>query len=415
MAVFPGANGQILFVSGRGGDPGDGDAGIFLIDSPSDTTPTGPIDLIAGQHRHPNWAPDGKTIIAALRGSVAAGDCAGADTTDDDLILRDALGGTTFYFPSPTPCLLDDHPTFSPDQASIAWESEITDGPFPAVGKKDILIGPGDGTGAVTNLTNTANDNEETPVWSPDGDFIYYAFTPNMASTADIVREPAGGGAFDVIEDAATVDNEFQPEISPDGTKLCYTRGPFGSADADVMVANVDSSGTPIELNPADSGGGAVADYDCGWSPDGTTVAFTRGAFGAGELQFADATGAGDPVPYGLNSVNFDGNVDWARDPHQCDQKYVTIVGTAADDDIEGTPGNDVVAGLGGKDTIHGKSGNDRLCGGAANDTLKGGAGRDRLFGGVGKDNLQGGVKRDQCTGGPGQDKAKSCEKKTSI
>ena len=417
LAVFPGVNGEILFVSGRPG-PNDNNAGIYTIDSMTDTTPTGPIDGISGQHRHPNWGPDGKTIISALREPISMGTCPGNPPNDDDLIFRDSLGGTTFYSPSPGPCLLDDHPTFSPDQASIAWESEATDG-----GKKDILIGPGDPTGSVTNLTSTALDDEATPVWSPDGEWIYYSYTPNLATTADIVREHPDGTGFDVIEAAGTVANEFQPEISPDGTKLCFTRGPFGSADADIMVANADGTGTASEFNTNDTGT-PIADYDCGWSPDGLTIVFTRGAFTTGDLYYGPSSGAGDPIAYGANSAWFDGNVDWARDPHRCDLEAVTIVGTAGDDDLEGTPGNDVAALLGGKDKFNGKGGNDRVCGGAGNDELRGGAKNDKLFGGVGKDELRGGVGRDalvggpqkdRCIGGPGKDTAKKCETKESI
>ena len=50
LAVFPGENGQIAFVSGRNG--GDGNADVYLLEQAGDLTPT-PLTTGAGQHRHP--------------------------------------------------------------------------------------------------------------------------------------------------------------------------------------------------------------------------------------------------------------------------------------------------------------------------------------------------------------------------
>jgi Tol biopolymer transport system component len=401
MAVFPGVNGKILFVSGRD-TGGDAEADIYLIDGPNDVTLNGPTDLIAGQHRHPNWSPDGRFITFALRFGG-----------DDDILVKDTQDGSTVLLGlGSAPNVLEDHPTYSPDGASIAYESEVTNGS----NQEDILVGPADGTGTTINLTNSGTLVEQTPVWSPDGQFIYYARkTDNASTNLDIYREPADNSGSPVaISDAATGANEFQPEISPDGTQICYTVGPFGSNDADIMVANVDSSGTPFEESATDTMT-PIADYDCGWSPDGATIAFTTGTFGTGQLQFAPSNDSGPITPYGNNSTFFDGNVDWSRDQHTCQGRLVTKLGTAGKDHLQGTSGKDVIVGLSGNDHVEASAGNDFVCGGAGDDNLEGQAGKDHLFGGVGSDDLAGGAGHDECVGGPGHDTAKNCEKTSSV
>lgn len=408
LAVFPGVNGKIVFVSGRD-TGGDAQADIYIIDGPTDLTLDGPLDLIDGQHRHPNWSPDGRFITFVVR------DTGG----DDDVFVRDVESGSTVILGLGSAAdVREDHPTYSPDGSMIAYESEVADGNDDT----DILISPADGTGPITNLTSSDTLIESTPVWSPDGQFIYYA-RKAIAGEYNIVREPAdNSGSPSTLLDAMSATDEWQPEISPDGTKVCFTFGALFSPAADVNVANIDGSGTPFELSTADVGD--IADYNCGWSPDGQTIAYTHGLLGAGDLRFGQSSGAGDPIAYGNNSAFFDGNLDWNRAQNKCDGRLVTILGTVGDDDLEGTSGKDVAVMLNGADKFNGKGGNDRVCGGASNDELRGGAGNDKLFGGVGKDELRGGVGRDQltggpgkdrCIGGPGKDSAKSCEIKESI
>ncbi|MSO41423.1 MAG: hypothetical protein EXQ70_05935 [Solirubrobacterales bacterium] len=333
LATFPGANGQIEISSGRGVG-GDAQANIYTFDNFFDLTLDGPKDLIAGQHRHANWSADGRFLTFTIR--------PGAAGTDDVFVRDNELGSTVILGFGSSPGVLEDHPTFSPDGSQIAYESEVTDGSL----QEDILVGPADGTGTTFNLTNGpgAGDDafvEQTPVWSPDGQFIYYARKLNNAATdLDIYREPANDtGAPSLIVDAFTAIPEFQPEISPDGTKLCVTRGAFGSAAADIMVLNVDGSGAPFEESAPEPPGPDVADYDCAWSPDGKTIGWTHGAFGAGDLIFAASDGSGPKTPYGNNSAFFDGNLDWSRAQNKCNGKLVTILGTTGPDTLTGTEG----------------------------------------------------------------------------
>lgn len=406
-AVFPGANGKILFVSGRG-IGGDAEADVYTIKDPSDTSLTGPIDLIAGQHRHPSWSADGRFMVYSIR---AGG--------DEDLFVHDNKEGSTVILGGGSANnVLEDHPAFSPNGGFIAYESEVTDGS----GQEDILIQESDGTGPIVNLTNEAGAGddlfvEQTPTWSPDGQFIYYARKPAAASTdEDILREPANNSSSvpSFLLDAMSATNEFQPEISPDGTKLCFTKGPFGSNDADVMVASIDGSGSPFEVSPDDTMT-PVGDYDCGWSPDGQTIGFTTGTFTGGQLQFAPSNDSGPITPYGNNSAFFDGNIDFVRSQQKCNGKLVTQLGTKNNDTITGTPQKDVIVAGKGNDDVSAGGDKDTVCGGGGKDDLGGGAANDKLFGQKDSDKLRGGVGEDTCDGGTSSDTAKDCEHLISV
>ena len=80
LAVFPGENGRIAFVSGRGGPASDdSSADVFILDGPGDASPT-QLSFQPGQHRHPAWSPDLKTIAYARW-----------NTTNDEKVFLDDL------------------------------------------------------------------------------------------------------------------------------------------------------------------------------------------------------------------------------------------------------------------------------------------------------------------------------------
>ena len=396
QAVFPGDNGQIVIASGR--PASDASADLFIADSPTDTFGSA-LTILAGQHRHPSWSAQGEFITFAIFNGAA----------DRDIWVHDVALGSNVRLAGGTNNIEDDHPTFSPDGTMIAYESEVSAGS----NQRDILIRNSDGSGSPVNLTSTATAVEQTPVWSPDGETIYYARKGSMAATdLDIYFEPSdnSSAAPSFVPDAFTATAEWQPEISPNGKRLCFTRGDFGSASADIVVARIDGVGDPVEISAEDSGT-PVADYNCGWSPDGETIAWTNGAFGAGQLVFAPSDDSGPITPFADNDPdNFDGNVDWARVPIDCQDKLATITGTDKRETLRGTQGKDVIAAVDGNDEIRAKAGRDRACGGKGDDEVFGKADNDRLFGGPGRDLLKGGPGRDVCEGGAGRDVVK-CEK----
>ena len=332
LAVFPGNNGEILFVSGRD-TGGDAQADIYIIDGPGDTTLFGPTDLVAGQHRHPSWSPDARSIIFAVR--IADNGCPTSNppNTDEDLYIYDRLGigGTTIF--EPVGRL---HPRGPPDVLARRREDRLRERGHErqrAEGHPDRQRRRERDAG---QLHRTARGSwRRPPRGRPTASSSTTPAGPRPRRESDIYRHPADGGTALPIIGLMSATNEFQPEISPNGKRLCYTFGAFGAPAADVMVARVNGAGDPFELSPDDTN---VADYDCGWSPNGKRIAFTRGAFGSGELQFSPAIDDSTPTPYGNNSGTFEGNVDWARIPGMCDGQHATIAGDPGDDDLRRHP-----------------------------------------------------------------------------
>ena len=225
MAVFPGENDKILFVSGIG-TGGDADADLFINDI-GDTSfleTEALAENLTGQRRHPAISPDGTKIAFAVKPGA-----------DGNIFIHDRSDGSTVQMWG-SDNIDDDRPSWSPNNRFVAFESErstaMNDQEYDIrifdTGKPESATNP-------INITNSQDLHEGKPVWSPDGKFIYHA--QGLASpNEDIARRPSDviGGASTSIVNAG--DAEYQPALDPTGTQLCYTRGPFGSANADVFV-----------------------------------------------------------------------------------------------------------------------------------------------------------------------------------
>jgi hypothetical protein len=208
----------------------------------------------------------------------------------------------------------------------------------------------------------------------------------------------------------------YQAALAPDDSRMCYTRGPFGSTEADVWVANLLGPQNPFNLSDSDVGA-----YNCAWSPNGKRVAYVNGVFSNGALVHEKADDSGSRQALTPDTANhFDGNPAWApRFPALCLGIPTTIVGTAGPDVILGTDERDVVSTFSGADTVDLLDGDDIACLGSGKDTARGRDGADRLLGGndndtlygnKGPDIIRGGKGTDQCDGGPGTDTIAECE-----
>jgi len=383
-AVFPGENGHVVYVSGKGGDPGvDAGADVYIQMTPGADGVL--LDDRSGQHRHPSWSPKLDKVVYALWDGPG----------NEKVWISDLVGGTPQRVGITSNLVRDDRPSWSPDGTRIAYESEWTDGS----GQMDVIVTDIStfATGPTVNMTDTPTYIEGKPVWSQDGNWIYFSRRSISSSDDDILRMHAdGSGGPEFIVNSA--DAEYQPSLSPDGTRICYTKGPYGSTDADVWVALLDGSQPPFDLSQS-----TVGAYNCAWSPDSKQVAYVLGVFSNGALVVKPATGLGSPTLLVPDTAShFDGNPDWAPvQPAFCGAVPATIAGTNGPDSLHGTNHRDVIATYGGNDTVHGWKGNDLICGGKGN---------DKLYGDRGNDTLDGGKGTDLCSGDEGIDHTVNCE-----
>jgi dipeptidyl aminopeptidase/acylaminoacyl peptidase len=317
LAAFPaagsatfiaGPNGKIAFASGRANSevpmPLEGDdtkAKIWVADWPSGT-PVQVTTLPANsQARHPNWSPDHSEIVYSA-GTAFTGEYA--------LWIVNLRTGEQTEFVEKKP--MQDRPSWSPDGTQIAfgsggdlWVKEVSD------------TNPAD---RGTQITDTPGIVEERPVWSPDGKTLYYN-RGEAGKQRDIYSKNPVTLAGAEIPIVTGGNDDWQPAVSPDGKRLCFLRGPQNDG-ADIYTVNVNGTGVaPFSATSL------VGDLNCVWSPDGTRIMYTLGAFAAGELFTKDING-NNPTPVTSMNVekHFDGNADWATNfPPKCDTKSAHI------------------------------------------------------------------------------------------
>ena len=144
-------------------------------------------------------------------------------------------------------------------------------------------------SGAVTQFT-TGQANDISPAWSPDGSQL--AFLRVSEGKAQCIAIPATGGAEKPIAEFAAVETE-QPlpalSWSPDGRTLAAVVGGQKQPAAIGLISTASGSLQRVTTPPEGSDG----DWSPAFSPDGSKLAFTRGAnIDSSDLYVANANGA---------------------------------------------------------------------------------------------------------------------------
>ncbi len=137
-------------------------------------------------------------------------------------------------------------------------------------GSPDVWVANADGSN-LKQLTATPED-ESSPCWSPDGQWI--CFATKIAERRVLAKVPAGGGAMQRIPTPGA-PNPTEPDWSPDGKWIAFT-SQAGGFDICVVPAG---GGTPTVI---------VAGEDPSWSPNSRTLIFTRRAAGRYGLSVLD-------------------------------------------------------------------------------------------------------------------------------
>jgi eukaryotic-like serine/threonine-protein kinase len=129
-------------------------------------------------------------------------------------------------------------------------------------------------TASDTQVVSSREQKFTSPVFSPDGNYIYFRETaPAMSGLYILYRAPVLGGKPEVV--ARDVDSNVT--FSPDGKNIVFIR----INDPEIgkwrlIEANADGSNEKVlHINAEQNGGKLVA-----WSPDGRRVAVSLGFFG---------------------------------------------------------------------------------------------------------------------------------------
>lgn len=216
-----------------------------------------------------SWSPDGTQIV------YGAGEPDGG-AGQVDLYLMNADGTNPVQFTSADG--EESSPAWSPDGGRIAYVSETGNG------QSNLYTLPASG-GEPTLLLNVQADELWGLSWSPDGAYIAYTLTQGGAGTLYAIQAE-GGSPVQLVTDGPAYD----PVWSPDGGEIVYIGRSGSSYDLLAIEACTDSTATcnpqARQLTVSDA-----FDAFASFSPDGTQIVFMSSRDGVDGLYQIPASG----------------------------------------------------------------------------------------------------------------------------
>ena len=162
-------------------------------------------------------------------------------------------------------------PSISPNGGEIAYIVEGSN-------SVDIYIINTDGTGN-HKITNAGINI--TPCWTPDGNYILFAYAPMPDPNIKfrIYKIKKDGTEKTVLVNDLGDFSEYAPTISEKANQVAFTSTRSGNAKYEIWKANLDgSSVTRLTMSDYDSDIQANIEQKVpSWSPDGTKIALWRG------------------------------------------------------------------------------------------------------------------------------------------
>jgi Tol biopolymer transport system component len=207
----------------------------------------------------PAWSPDGTRLITTGRivdNPLGSGD---QRWSRDALQLFGADGSGFTRFTTPQQHW-SGNASWSPWGTRIVFDSDY-------VGSGSLYTVKADGTDVRLILSGESDVGNFEPSWSPDGQWIVFARTVDLAYSTDLfLVRPDGTGLHRLLERPGM---ELNPNWSPDGKTIV-----FSGTDPDFRNSSIytvpAAGGEPTRLTTAKLDDSPV------YSPDGTAIAFER-------------------------------------------------------------------------------------------------------------------------------------------
>jgi Tol biopolymer transport system component len=211
--------------------------------------------------REPSWSPDGEIAFSTA-------DC---DECDSEIHL-DGTGSTDVQVDTTIRHLYQ--PSWAPD------------------GDRFAVIRLGHGIWVVNVVTKTAKrltygPAEETPAWSPTGEWILYDRLVNSTNYDLFAVNAQTGERRRLTNDSAAQTN---PTWSPDGTRLAFAEQQ-SNGNWSIFTVGFDGKGRKRVT------GSEVSAQEPSWSPDGTRIAFILQGTDKASVAVIAANGTGTPTP----------------------------------------------------------------------------------------------------------------------
>jgi TolB protein len=292
-----------------------GDDGVFLV-RPDGTGQHEVATALPGEHIHPDWSSDGRTLVFA----GPAGDWRHQIIRFDP--LTDPTGAHAQQLTACAgSCLDDNDPALSPDDTKIAYLK--IGGPLVTIGQVEMpatqklqiaTVAPGGLTQVRTVFETTTTTELDAPRWSPDGSHLVFwadhvnPGTGQVDATAVFTIQADGTRLVQVTPWSMLAGD---CDWSPDGTRLVFATHPLGAFNFDPVVSNLftvrpDGTGLRQLTNSTTPNDRATQAH---FTPGGRII-YTRVTPAGRTLWLIDADGSNaSPIP--PNGERFRTHGDW--------------------------------------------------------------------------------------------------------
>ena len=163
-------------------------------------------------------------------------------------------------------------------------------------GWTDLYVCDADGSN-LKRLTKSPQD-ESSPCWSPDGQWI--CFAAKERERRALCKIPASGGALQIISTSG-MPSPTEPDWSPDGKWIAFTTQYRSGFQICVVPAD---GGTAISL---------VEGADPSWAPNSRTLAFNRRRGGQYTLSLLDVPTKQVKDVSRISGINSQSQPSWAK------------------------------------------------------------------------------------------------------